>query len=167
MFKQIKSLEEFHSLLDYYISCIEKEDISSLTFNFKLEGKKFYSDIFKEEPFFLHKKEQIKIKKSKELESIFKNYKLLQKNSPIFYGYPLFMDSNGNISPIFFVEIFVSEEEDSFIFTRESVNPDYRAPRPTAPLHMARPGETPRRRFTLLQAAPLRSFRHDGSGVAR
>ena len=124
MLKLIESSEEFHSLLDYYISCIEKEDISSNTFNLRLEGEKFYSNIFKEEPFFLHKKEQIKINKTKELESIFKKYKLLQKNT-LFYGYPLFQDSTGKISPIFFIEIFFDKEEDSFRFTRESVNPEF------------------------------------------
>ena len=106
MLKHIDSIEEFRSLLDYYTSCLEKEDTLSLTFNYRLEGKKFHSNIFKKEQLFLQKKEQITIKKTQEIENIFKNYKLLQKNMPIFYGYPLFMDSNGNVSPIFFVEIF-------------------------------------------------------------
>ena len=44
---------------------------------------------------------------------------------PIFYGYPLFMDSNGNISPVFFVEIFFEEKDDSIIFTKESVTPEF------------------------------------------
>lgn len=122
--KQIESIGEFCSLLDYYISCIEKEDMFSLKFNFKLDGKKFHSGIFKEEEFFLRKKEQVKVKKSRELENVFKNYKLLQRNMPVFYGYPLFMDANGNISPIFFVEIFFDERDDSMIFTKESVNPE-------------------------------------------
>jgi len=103
MFKQIESIEEFRSLLDYYISCIEKEDTYSLTFNFRLDGKKFYSKIFKEERFFLHKKEQVEVKKFEELKKIFENYKLTQKNKSIFYGYPLFMDTNGKVSPIFFM----------------------------------------------------------------
>ena len=74
---------------------------------------------------FLQKKEQIIIKKTPEIENIFKNYKLLQKNMPIFYGYPLFMDSNGNVSPIFFLEIFYEEKDDTIIFTKESVIPEF------------------------------------------
>ncbi|MBS3150360.1 AAA family ATPase [Candidatus Woesearchaeota archaeon] len=98
----------------------------SLTFNFRLDGKKFHSNIFKKEQFFSHKKEQVIIKKTPEIENIFKDYKLLQRDIPIFYGYPLFMDSNGNVSPIFFVEILDFEErEDSIIFTKESVIPEF------------------------------------------
>ena len=73
MLKHIDSIEEFHSLLNYYISCLEKEDMLSLTFNFRLDGKKFYSNIFKEEQFFLQKKEQIIIKKNPKIENIYKN----------------------------------------------------------------------------------------------
>ena len=125
MLKHINSIEEFHSLLDYYISCLEKEDMLSLAFDFKLNYKKFHSNIFKEEQFFLQKKEQVEIKKTSEIENIFKKYKLLQRNMPIFYGYPLFMDSNGKVSPIFFVEIFFEEKEDSIIFTKESTIPEF------------------------------------------
>ncbi|MBN1376725.1 AAA family ATPase [Candidatus Woesearchaeota archaeon] len=125
MVHYIDSIGEFRSLLDYYISCLEKEDILSLTFNYRLEGKKFHSNIFKKEQFFSEKKEQIVIKKTPEVENIFKNYKLLQRNMPVFYGYPLFMDSNGNVSPVFFVEIFFEEKEDSIILTKESVVPEF------------------------------------------
>ena len=125
MLKHIDSIEEFRSLLDYYISCLEKEDTLSLTFDYKFEGKKFHSNIFKKEQLFLEKKEQIIVKKTPEIENIFKNYKLLQKNMPIFYGYPLFMDSQGKISPIFFVEIIFEEKEDTIIFTKESVTPEF------------------------------------------
>jgi len=125
MVHYIDSIGEFRSLLDYYISCLEKEDILSLTFNYRLDGKKFHSNIFRKEQFFLEKKEQVIIKKTPEIENIFKNYKLLQRNMPVFYGHPLFVDSNGNVSPIFFVEIFFEEKDDSIIFTKESVVPEF------------------------------------------
>jgi len=125
MFKHINSIEKFHSLLDYYISCLEKEEILSLTFNYRLEGKKFHSKILKKEQFFLPKKEQFEIKKTPEIENIFKSYKRLQQNNPLFYGYPLYMDSTGNLSPLFFVEIFFEEKEDSIVFTKESVTPEF------------------------------------------
>ena len=125
MVHHIDSIGEFRSLLDYYASCLEKEDILSLTFNYRFEGKKFHSNIFKKEQFFLQKKEQILIKKTPEIENIFKNYKLFQKNMPLFYGYPLFIDSNGNVSPIFFVEIDFEEKDDTIIFTKQSVIPEF------------------------------------------
>jgi len=125
MVKHINSVEEFNSLLDYYISCLDKEDLLSLTFNYRSEGSKFHSNIFKKEGFFLQKKEQIVIKKTPEIEKIFKNHKVLQKNMPLFYGYPLFMDSNGTVSPLFFVEMYFEEKGDTIIFTKESVKPDF------------------------------------------
>ena len=122
---KISSIEEFHSLLNYYISCLEKEEILSLTFNYRLDGKNFHSNIFKKEQFFSQKKEQIEIKKTPEIENIFKNYKLLQRNMPIFYGYPLFMDSNGDLSPVFFVEIIPVEKEDTLTFTKDDVKIEF------------------------------------------
>jgi hypothetical protein len=44
---------------------------------------------------------------------------------PVYYGYPLFMDSNGTINPLFFVEVFFEEKKDSFVFTKESVKPEF------------------------------------------
>jgi len=122
---KIGSIEEFHSLLNYYISCLEKEDTKSLNFNYRLDGKKFYSKIFKKEEFFSQKKLQIEMKKTPEIDTIFKNYELLQKNMPVFYGYPLFMDSNGNISPVFFVKIIPDEKENIFTFTKDDVKIEF------------------------------------------
>ncbi|MFH1636855.1 MAG: AAA domain-containing protein [Candidatus Woesearchaeota archaeon] len=125
MVNYIGSAEELRSLLGYYISCLEREDIMSLTFNYRADGNKFHSGLFKKEQFFTEKKEQVIIKKTPYVEGIFRNHKLLQSNMPIFYGYPLFMDANGNVSPIFFIEIFAEEKEDSIILTKESVSPDF------------------------------------------
>lgn len=121
----IDSIEEFHSLLDYYISCLEKEERLTLNFDYKENNKRFYSYIFKKEQFFLQKKEQIEIKKTPEIEGIFKDYKLNYKDVPISYGYPLFMDSNGKVSPLFHVEIFFDEKEDVLIFTRADISPEF------------------------------------------
>ena len=60
MVNHLNSINDFNSLLSYYIDCLEKEDRLSLTFNYRLEGKKFYSRFFKKEELFLQKKEQIK-----------------------------------------------------------------------------------------------------------
>jgi superfamily I DNA and/or RNA helicase len=125
MLKQIDSIKEFHSLLDYYTSCLEKEELLSLTFNYRLEGKKFHSTVFKKEQFFLSKKEQFEIKKTPEIETIFNNYKKFQQNIPLFYGYPLVIDSTGAVSPLFFVEIFYEEKKNSITITKESINPEF------------------------------------------
>jgi very-short-patch-repair endonuclease len=121
MVNRLNTINDFNSLLDYYIACLEKEDEHSLTFNYISEGKKFYSRFFKKEELFQQKKEQIKIKKSTEMENFLKDYNLSQKNTPVFYGYPLFMDSNGKMSPIFFIEMLIEEKEKEVILTKESV----------------------------------------------
>jgi superfamily I DNA and/or RNA helicase/very-short-patch-repair endonuclease len=125
MVNRLNTINDFNSLLNYYIACLEKEDKLSLTFNYRLEGKKFYSRFFKKEELFLQKKEQIQIKKSTEMENFLKNYNLSQKNTPVFYGYPLFMDSNGKVSPIFFIEMLVEEKEKEVILTKESIKIDF------------------------------------------
>ena len=119
------SHEKFISLLDYYITCIEKEDMLSLTFNFKSDGNKFYSNIFQKEELFHSRKEQVILKKSTELENFLRNYKFTQKDTPLFYGYPLVMDTAGKISPIFFIELLYEEKNDSIVFTKLSVNPEF------------------------------------------
>ncbi|MBU2637774.1 MAG: AAA family ATPase [Nanoarchaeota archaeon] len=125
MVNHIDSITEFHSLLDYYISCLEKEEKLMLNFDYKENNKRFYSHIFKKELFLLQKKEQVEIKKTPETEGIFKDYKLNYKDVPISYGYPLFMDSNGKVSPVFYVEIRVDEKEGALIFTKMEPNPEF------------------------------------------
>ena len=119
------SRHQFECLLDYYIKCIEQEEIQSLTFNFKSENKGFFSDIFKKEEFFQKKKEQVVIKKTGELSNFLQSYKTVQRGLPLFYGYPLFIDTNGKVSPLFFVEVFFKEGDDSVIFTKASVTPEF------------------------------------------
>ncbi len=111
--------------MQYYIDCIEREEIQSLTFNFKSENKSFLSNIFQEEQFFYKKRNQVIIKKTEPLKKFLEKYTLTEKTSPLFYGYPLFIDTNGKVSPLFFVELFFEEKEGEVIFTKESVIPEF------------------------------------------
>jgi superfamily I DNA and/or RNA helicase len=125
MLKHIDSKEEFNSLLDYYIACLEKEDMSSLQFNYRSEGKKFFSKFFKKERFFIERAEQVGIRKTPELEDFFKDRKMDSGNTPLFYGYPLIVDSDGVVKPLFFVEIFAEEREGAIVITKESIKPEF------------------------------------------
>ncbi len=51
-------MKDYKKLLEYYIACIEREEINSLTFDLKKDSKKFLINIFKKEQFFNEKKEQ-------------------------------------------------------------------------------------------------------------
>ena len=68
--------DQFEHLLDYYIKCIEQEDMLSLTFNFKSDGEKFHSNLFQKEEFFLEKKDQTCMVTSKQLETFLEEYNL-------------------------------------------------------------------------------------------
>ncbi|MBT7237594.1 hypothetical protein HN865_01930 [Candidatus Woesearchaeota archaeon] len=125
MLKHIDSKDEFISLLDYYIACLEKEDMSSLKFNYRLEGKKFFSKFFKKERFFIERQEQIGIRKTPQIEDFLKDCKLGSMGTPLFYGYPLIVDSDGSIKPLFFVEIFFEERDGVIIVTKESTKPEF------------------------------------------
>ena len=125
MLKYIDSIEEFRSLLDYYITCLEKEDMSSLRFNYRLEGKKFFSRFFKKERFFIEKKEQVVIRETPEIENFLEDRKLESNSAPLFYGYPLIVDSNGLVKPLFFVEILLEDRDGTMIVTKGSIKPEF------------------------------------------
>jgi hypothetical protein len=52
-------MKDFRNLLEYYIACIENEEINSLTFDIKKDYKKFISNVFREEQFFFRSVEQV------------------------------------------------------------------------------------------------------------
>lgn len=118
------SNEDFFNLLNYYIDCIHKEELKSLNFNYKGDGKHFYSTVFNAEPFFFGGKEQITLKKEGKIKAIIEEYEMARKNQPIFYGYPLYINS-GIVSPIFYFEIFLSKGQTEVTLTRESVFPEF------------------------------------------
>ncbi|VVB93029.1 ATP-dependent RecD-like DNA helicase [uncultured archaeon] len=114
-------MNDYKKLLEYYIACIEKEEINSLTFDIKRDTNKFLTHIFEKEQFFFEKIEQISIK-----NNILKNFVAkLTKNNHIFYGYPLVITKKGEISPVFFVELLFDVNSDITILTKGSINPEF------------------------------------------
>ena len=124
MLKNI-DVEDFKNLLSYYIKCIEREDMLSLTYNFKTDGEKFHSSFFLKEEFFFERKEQVILKKTKEIELFLKEYKLVEKSKSLFYGFPIIVDTDGKVSPIFFIEIFYDEVDEKIRFTKSNSNPEF------------------------------------------
>lgn len=126
------SEEDFISLLNYYTSCIQEEEIKSLTFKIDEVEKSFYLNYFDEDLFFTLNKNQIEIEKTKREKEIFEENLKSNKNLPLFYGYPIFLDRNGNLSPIFYVQLFYEEKEIEdngkkpvIVLTKESVTPEF------------------------------------------
>jgi len=119
------SNEDFFNLLNYYIDCIHKEELKSLNFNYKGDGKYFYSTVFNEEPFFFTGREQITLKKEGGIKAIIEEYEIARKNQPIFYGYPLYINPSGVVSPIFYFEIFLDKGQTEVTLTKESIFPEF------------------------------------------
>jgi superfamily I DNA and/or RNA helicase len=125
MVDYIDSVTEFRSLLDYYIACLEREDISSLKFNYRSEGKRFFSNFFRNERFFIEGKASVALRKTPEIENFLRDLKLESGKGSIFYGYPLIINPDRTVSPLFFVEIFLKEKGDVILATKESVRPEF------------------------------------------
>ena len=128
------STEEFSSLLSYYTSCIQEEEIKSLTFKIDEVEKSFYLNYFNEDHFFSLNKNQIEIEKTDREKEIFDENLKSNKNLPLFYGYPIFVDRNGILSPIFYVQLLYEEKEIEtedngkklgIVLTKESVTPEF------------------------------------------
>ena len=69
MVRAINSTEKLKNLLDYYISCIQKEDMRALTFKYS-DRHRFYSRIFQKEEFFQGQKHQVIVEKNNTLADI-------------------------------------------------------------------------------------------------
>ncbi|MDD5472804.1 MAG: AAA domain-containing protein [Candidatus Methanoperedens sp.] len=117
-------MKDYKKLLEYYIACIEREEINSLTFDLKKDYKKFLIDIFTREQIFTDKKEQVSLKlDNKTLKDFFGR---LTANNHLFYGYPIVITRKGEISPIFFVELLSTNvNQDSITLIRGSISPEF------------------------------------------
>lgn len=117
-------MKDYKKLLEYYIACIEREEINSLTFDLKKDYKKFLIDIFTREQIFTDKKEQVSLKlDNKTLKDFFGR---LTANNHLFYGYPIVITRKGEISPIFFVELLSTNvDQDSITLIRGSISPEF------------------------------------------
>lgn len=114
-------MKDYKKLLEYYIACIEREEINSLTFDIKNSNKKFLTDILTQEQFFSNKAEQVSINNKRLKDFIVK----LTTNNHLFYGYPIVITNKGKISPIFFVELLFNVNADNTLLIKGSINPEF------------------------------------------
>ncbi|MCX9025397.1 MAG: AAA domain-containing protein [Candidatus Methanoperedens sp.] len=117
-------MKDYKKLLEYYIACIEREEINSLTFDLKKDYKKFLTDIFTKEQIFTDKNEQVSLKlDNNNLKDFFGR---LTANNHLYYGYPIVITRKGEISPIFFVELLsTNADQDSITLIKGSINPEF------------------------------------------
>lgn len=129
--------EKYSNLVNYYIDCIEEENLQSLTFHVRGRGNKFLTPSLRSETFLTDGKELLNCPRNDIFEKYLQKDDIQQKNTlgnRLFYGYPLVMRSDGTISPLFYVEIELIQEtnndretpSDKIIFRRKNdYNSDY------------------------------------------
>lgn len=113
----------FPALLQYYINCLQQEDIMNITFDIQLEGTKFFSNIIHQEELFHLNRSQIVLQPSEETERFLQTSNLQNKKDKLFYGYPLYVTPLGTVSPLFFTELQYERKDETILFTAVSQKP--------------------------------------------
>ena len=116
------SEKTFSNLLDYYIACLEQEDLLSVTFNVSSENSTFLSTLFQTEVLFHTNNKQVIVKNKEGVKKFFQTSLLRQKNKTLFYGYPVIISAQGTISPMFFIELQYEQKDDVIILNNHSAD---------------------------------------------
>jgi hypothetical protein len=95
----------FSNLLDYYIACLEQEDLLSVTFNVSSEGIQFFTPLLQFEMLFHTNNSEVTVELSEQVKRFFQTSLLPQAHKTLFYGYPVLIGPEGTISPVFFSEL--------------------------------------------------------------
>ncbi|MFH1101407.1 MAG: AAA domain-containing protein [Methanobacteriota archaeon] len=113
------SSREIKSVLKYYRGCIEQEDHLAQIFDVSKEGTLFYSTIIQDEELFHKNATTIDLQKSEQTNHCLHHLSTRQHKS-MYYGYPIYKDKNGKITPVFLTEVTVQETGDTVQCTRKS-----------------------------------------------
>jgi len=116
------SEKTFSNLLDYYIACLEQEDLLSVTFNVSSENTSFLSTLFQTEVLFHTNNKRVIVKNTEGAKKFFQTSLLRQKKTPLFYGYPIIIGPKGTLSPLFFTELQYEQKEDTIILQTTTTN---------------------------------------------
>lgn len=112
--------KSFSNLLDYYIACLEQEDMLSVTFSVSSDGTAFLSTLIQTEMLFHTNNKQVTVKNSEDVKKFFQTSLLRQKNKTLFYGYPIVIGPEGKISPLFYTELQYEQKDDMIVLTNQS-----------------------------------------------
>ena len=114
--------DKYSNLVNYYIECIEVEDIKSLSSNISKENSSFLKLPITNETFFTENQNSINFPATKNLYNYLEKQDTQQKKTlgnRLFYGYPVLVGADGKVNPLFYTEIKQSEGTNKeVIFTR-------------------------------------------------
>src|SRR6266849_1704676 len=95
--------QEFQRLLRFYLACVETEDRRSLTKKLSALHRSLVSPWDEEEPLFHPEAPEVVItaRVSADRDLLLGASTLVPGAERFFYGYPLFLDEDGFLSPLF------------------------------------------------------------------
>lgn len=114
------SERDLQHLFSFYLECVEEEDLRSLTLRISQLHRSFLSPWEDREPFFHPNATEVRFKTTYKSDRNLLLRGVLQAGEPqrFFYGYPIFLDSRDNISPLFFSEVEVRQVGDNDFLLR-------------------------------------------------
>jgi Mrp family chromosome partitioning ATPase len=105
---------EFLRLLRFYLACIEAEDQLALTKRLSTHHRSLLSPWDREELLFHLDAPEValEVNLSSDLKLLLEGAALVNGPERFFYGYPVFLDKNGFLSPLFFTHVEVAHADD-------------------------------------------------------
>ncbi|MBU4222112.1 MAG: AAA family ATPase [Euryarchaeota archaeon] len=114
--------DKYSNLVNYYIECIEEEDIKGLSFHKNKANTSFLELPISFETFSTENQNSFHIPTTINLTNYLNKQDNQQKKTlgnRLFYGYPVIVGSDGIVNPLFYTEIEISEGPNKeIIFTR-------------------------------------------------
>ena len=112
--------QDLQRLLGFYLACIEEEDLRSLTLRLSQLHHSFLSPWEEFEPLFYPNASEVQFETKYKSDQSLLLRGTIQAGEPqrLFYGYPIFLDSEDQIAPLFFTEVEVRQVKDSKFLLR-------------------------------------------------
>lgn len=111
----IRDGARFLSLVRFYLDCIEEEDLKSLTLRLAQHHRSFISPWDDAEPLFFREAPEVrfKIRNESERRLLTRGRAQVGEAERFFYGYPVFLDQEDFLTPLFVIEVEVSVDSSS------------------------------------------------------
>jgi len=107
--------QDLQRLLSFYLACIEEEDLRSLTLRLSQLHHSFLSPWDESEPLFYPSAPEVRFETKYKSDQSLLLRGVIQAGEPqrLFYGYPIFLDDEDQVAPLFFTEVEVRQMEDN------------------------------------------------------
>jgi hypothetical protein len=106
--------KEFLRLLRFYLACVEAEDRRSLTTKLSTLHRSLVSPWDDEEPLFHSEAPEVvlEVSHASDRDLLLRGTEAVAGTERFYYGYPIFLDEDGFLSPLFFTEVALAHMED-------------------------------------------------------